>query len=108
MRLMRLLLLLWSVSFATLTEKRFSVFSILIINVSFLARALFNALPQYYFLDPEGSLSATTVVLVVLVVVTRFRKMPTALLIRNGKLRNFANTFVTLFPTDLYRLRFFN
>ena len=47
---------------------------------------------------------ATTVVLVVvlLVVVTRFRKMPKALLIiRNGKLRNFAYTFVTSFPTDL-------
>ena len=52
------------------------------------------------FLDPEGSLSATTVVLVLLLlgVVTRFRKMPKALLIRNGKLRNFAYTFVTSFP----------
>ena len=27
--------------------------------------------------------------------------MPKALLIRNGKLRNFAYTFVTSFPTDL-------
>ena len=45
---------------------------------------------------------ATTVVLVlVLVVVTRFRKMPKALLIHNGKLRNLAYTFVTSFPTDL-------
>jgi len=55
-------------------------------------------------LDPEGSLSATTVVLVVVVVllvVTRFREMPKALLIRNGKLSNFAYTFVTSFPTDL-------
>ena len=34
-------------------------------------------------------------------VVTRFRKMPKDLLIRNGKLRNFAYTFVTSFPTDL-------
>ena len=34
-------------------------------------------------------------------VVTRFRKMPKALLIRNGKLRNFAHVSVTLFPTDL-------
>ena len=34
-------------------------------------------------LDPEGSLSAMTVVLAG--VVTRFRKMPKALLIRNGK-----------------------
>ena len=60
-----------------------------------------------YFLDQEGSLSATTVVLVLVLVlltegvVTRFRKMPKALLIRNGKLRNFAYTFVTSFPTDL-------
>ena len=61
------------------------------------------------FLDPEGSLSATRVVLLVVVVVvvvtgsvvTRFRNMPKVLLIRNGKLRNFAHTFVTSFPTDL-------
>ena len=31
----------------------------------------------------------------------RFRKMPKALLTRNGKLRNLAYTFVTSFPTDL-------
>ena len=31
----------------------------------------------------------------------RFRKMPKALLIRYGKLRNLAYTFVTSFPTDL-------
>ena len=43
---------------------------------------------RYYSLNIFGSLSATTVVLVL--VVTRFRKMPKALLIRNGKLRNFA------------------
>ena len=47
----------------------------------------------------KASLIATTVVLVV--VVTRFRKMPKALLIRNGKLRNFAYTLVISFPTDL-------
>ena len=55
-------------------------------------------------MDPEGSLSATTVILVlllVLVVVTRVRKMPKAVLIRNGKLRNFAYTFMPSFPTDL-------
>ena len=51
-------------------------------------------------MDPEGSLSATAVV-VVLLVVTLFEKMPKALLIRNGKLPNFAYTFVTSFPTDL-------
>ena len=55
-----------------------------------------------FLLDPEGSLSATTVVLVLVLVlltgdvVARFRKMPKALLIRN-----FAYTFVTSFPTDL-------
>ena len=57
-----------------------------------------------FFLDPEGSLRPTTVVLLVVLVlgvVTRFRKMLKALLIRNGKLRNFAYTFVTSFPTDL-------
>jgi len=61
------------------------------------------------FLDPEGSLRPTTVVLLLLLlllllvlgVVTRFRKMPKALLIHNGKLRNYAYTFVTSFPTDL-------
>ena len=47
---------------------------------------------MYKFVDPEGSLSATTVVLVLVVI--RFRKMPKALLIRNGKLRNFACTHI--------------
>ena len=42
--------------------------------------------PARLFLDPEGSLSDRTVFLV-LVVVTRFRKMPKALLTGNGKLR---------------------
>ena len=46
----------------------------------------------------KASLIATTVVLVVVI---RFRKMPKALLIRNGKSRNFAYTFMTSFPTDL-------
>ena len=49
----------------------------------------------------KSSLIATTVVLVLVLVVTPIRKMPKALLIRNGKLRNFAYTFVTSFPTDL-------
>ena len=59
------------------------------------------------FLDAgnwKASLIATTVVLLVLVlvhVVTPIRKMPKALLICNGKLRNFAYTFVTSFPTNL-------
>ena len=50
----------------------------------------------------KASLITTTVVLVlVLLVVTPIRKMPKALLIRNGKLQNFAYTFVTSFPADL-------
>ena len=49
----------------------------------------------------KASLIATRVVVLVLLVVTRFRKMPKALLIRNGTLRNLAYTFVTSFPTDL-------
>ena len=60
--------------------------------------------PLSRFLNLEGFLSTTTVVVLVLLtggVVTHFRKMPKALLIRNGKLRNFAYTFVTSFPTDL-------
>jgi len=62
--------------------------------------AYFQHIKVLAFLDPEGSLSATTVVLVV-VVVTPIQKMPKALLIRNGKLRNLAYTFVTSFPTGL-------
>ena len=48
-------------------------------------------------------MAATVVVLVVVLVgvVTRFRKMPKALLIRNGKLRNLAYTFVTSLPSGL-------
>ena len=55
------------------------------------------------FWTREASLIATTVVLVLVLggVVSRFRKMPKALLIRNGKLRNLAYTFVASFPTDL-------
>ena len=81
---------------------------LIIINSSFrcsLSLAAQLAVFLGTFLDPEGSLSATTVVLLVVVlvvlVVTVFQKMPKALLIRNGKLRNFAHTFVTSFPTDL-------
>ena len=66
-------------------------------STSRLPQETYDMLSCASFLDPEGSLSATTVVLVL--VVTRFRKMPKAL--RNGKLRNFAYTFVTSFPTDL-------
>ena len=51
----------------------------------------------------KASLRPATVVLVVvvLVVVTPFRKMPKALLIRTGKLRNLAYTFVTSVPPGL-------
>ena len=46
-------------------------------------------------------IAATVVVLLVVLVVTRFRKMPKAFLIRNGKLRNLAYTFVTSVPPGL-------
>ena len=49
----------------------------------------------------KASLIATTVVVVLLLLVTPVRKMPKALLMRNGKLRNLAYTFVISFPTDL-------
>jgi len=52
----------------------------------------------------KASLIATRVVLLVLllvVVVTPIRKMPKAFLIRNGKLRNLAYTFVTSLPPGL-------
>ena len=74
-------------------------------SVLFLLVAVEQVFYILFFLDPEGSLRPTTVVLLVFVlvlgVVTRFHKMPKALLIRNGKLRNFAYTFATSFPTDL-------
>ena len=46
----------------------------------------------------KASLIATTVVLVVLIllIVTVFEKC-----LRNGKLRNFAHTFMSSFPTDI-------
>ena len=53
---------------------------------------------------PYSTLMAATVVLLVvlvLVVVTHFRKMAKAFLIRNGKLRNLAYTFVTSLPPGL-------
>ena len=52
----------------------------------------------------KASLIATRVVVVLLVVVlvvTPIQKMPKALLIRNGKLRNLAYTFMTSFPPGL-------
>ena len=55
-------------------------------------------LQQKEFLDLEESISTTTVV--VLGVETSFQKLPKALLIRNGELRNLAHTFVTSFPRD--------
>ena len=54
------------------------------------------------FFGPGRSLMPTTVVLLLVrCCCYRFRKMPKALLIHNGKLRNLAYTFVTSFPTDL-------
>ena len=60
-------------------------------------------LPSQIFRRWKASLTPATVVLVLVVVlvVTRFRKMPKASLIRNGKLRNLAYTFVTSVPPGL-------
>ena len=56
----------------------------------------------YLFRRWKASLTATRVVLLVLLlVVTPIRKMPKALLIRNGKLRNLAYTFMTSLPPGL-------
>ena len=53
-------------------------------------------------LDPEGgSPNATLVVLVLLVVVISFLKIPKAFLICSGAQRNFAYTFVLTFRTGL-------
>jgi len=52
-----------------------------------------------YFLDPEGRSQNAT--LVVLLVVTSSLKIAKAFLIRSGAQRNFAHTFMLLFPTDL-------
>jgi len=52
-------------------------------------------------LDPGGgSLTATLVVLVVVVGISSL-KVPKAFLIRSGVQQNFAYTFVLIFPTDL-------
>ena len=48
---------------------------------------------------------ATVVLVLVLLVVTVFEKMPKALLIHNGKLRNLAYTFMTSFPPGLRFLK---
>jgi len=60
------------------------------------------------FLDPEGgSQNATLVVLIVVVVVISSLRIPEAFLICSAAQRNFAYTFVLIFPTDC-RLRFLN
>ena len=53
---------------------------------------------QVFFRRWKASQNATRVVLLL---VTPFRKMPKALLIRSGKLRNLAYTFVTSVPPGL-------
>jgi len=55
-----------------------------------------------YFLDPEGgSQNATLVVLVLLVVVISSLKISKSFLIHSAAQRNFAHTFMLIFPTDL-------
>ena len=60
---------------------------------------IMHNLKRFIFGRWKASLIASTVVVLVLVV-TPIRKMPKALSIRNGKLRNVAYIFVTSFPTD--------
>ena len=50
------------------------------------------------FLDPEGGSQKAT--LVVVVVGISSLKIPKAFLIRSGAQRNFAYTFVLVFPTE--------
>jgi len=52
------------------------------------------------FLDPEGGSQNGTLVAVVLVVITSL-KISKAFLKRSAAQRNFAYTFVLMFPTDL-------
>ena len=52
-------------------------------------------------MEPEGGSQKATLVLVVVVVVVSSLKIPKAFLIRYGAQRNFASTFVLIFPTDL-------
>jgi len=54
-------------------------------------------------LDLEGGSQKVTlvVVVVVVVVVISSLKIPKAFLIRSAALRNFAYTFLLIFPTDL-------
>ena len=52
------------------------------------------------FLDPEGGSLKATVVVVVLLVISSL-KIPKAFLIRSRAHRNFAYTFALTFPTDL-------
>ena len=60
----------------------------------------YRAVSREQFLDPEsGSQNATLVV--VLVVVISSLKILKAFLIRSAVQRNFAHTFMLIFPTDL-------
>jgi len=57
------------------------------------------------FLDTKASLNATLVILLLLLLLLLLGisslKMPKAFLTRSGAQRNFADTFVLTFPTDL-------
>ena len=55
------------------------------------------------FLDPEGGSKNATLVVVLGI---SSLKIPKAFLIRSAVQRNFAHTFVLIFPADFYRLRF--
>ena len=66
---------------------------------------LLNCRLQVYWwtrvLDAEGWSQKATLVVVLLVVVFSSLKIPKAFLIRSGAQRNFAYSFVLIFPTDL-------
>ena len=62
---------------------------------------VFTAYDAKLFLDTGRVPKRYDVAVVVGVVVTVLEKMPKALLIRNGQLRNVAYAFVTTFPKDL-------
>jgi len=53
------------------------------------------------FLDPEGGYQNASLAVLLLVLGVSSLKIPKAFLIRSAAQRNFAYTFVLIFPTDL-------
>ena len=67
---------------------------------NFVRAVLQNSAHTSVFLDPEGGSPNATQVVLVAVVISSL-KIPKAFLISIGAQRNFAYTFVLIFPTDL-------